>query len=131
MEDTHLEDAEALRLLLEDTTALATDAQRLAELVGRLTHTARHFVESYLAGQSGDPRGLLLEMGAVLERCLAVELGRVGLEDVLGSLRVRFVPNPAPHGVIQLRALVGLRLRLVRGGHPLRRHRRPGPPELP
>ena len=128
MEDTHLEDAEALRLLLDDTISLAHDARQLADLAARLTYTVRRFAETYVAGQPDDPRHLLTEIGAVLERCLAVEHGRIGLADALGSLLFGFVPNPVPHEGIQCREFAALRERLIRRGHPVRARPRPTPP---
>lgn len=126
MQNTHLEDAEALRLLLEDTALLAHDAHRLLELVSGLSHTVHRVAAACVQGQPVDPRQMLTEIGAVVERCHSVELGRVGLEDALGSLRVAFVPNPTPLEGIQAKELVALRARLVRGGHPVRA-RRPRP----
>jgi len=127
MDHTGLEDPEALRLLLEDTISLARDARQLADLLHRLTFTVHRFAETYTTGKPDDPRHLLTEIGAVLERCLAVDLGRVGLEDALGSLRFGFVPNPSPHADIHPKELATLRERLARRAPPGRSRPRPQP----
>lgn len=120
MESTRLEDAEALRNLLDDVEILEREARGLLDAAGRLTHTVRHYCRASLGDGPADPRHLLLELGAALERCAAIDARRAGMEDAVGSLGFTAVPNPSPHPAIQARAEIALRERLAarRGAEP-------------
>lgn len=114
MEHTHLEDAEALRSLWDDVEILEREARLLRDAAARLTHTVRHHAQTWVAGSPGDPRHLLLEVGAALERCTTIDLVRAGIEDALSSLGFASLPNPSPHPRVAERATLELAARLTR-----------------
>lgn len=126
MSETRLDDAEAVRILWDDTTALARDARRLTETADGLTHTLRAFAASMVEGGPCDPRALLGALGATASLCEAIATTRRGMEASASALGVAFVPNPSPHPMVQAQELAELRERIA--GRALRlteRRRRP------
>lgn len=123
MDSSRLEDAEALRNLWEEIEAMARDAQRLSGVTARLTHTVRHAVKAYTEGRKSYPRRLLLEIGAALELCRAIDEERGGLEEAMGSLVVSFAPHPSAHAGIEAQARESLRVRVRVRSRPPAQHR--------
>ena len=111
-QSTPLEDAEALRLLLDNIYSYDRQARQVADLAGRTTHTVRRFVETALSERPDDPRHLLGELGALLELGAALERTQGGLEEALASLVFAWSPRPARCEEIQIRELASLRERL-------------------
>ena len=117
MSETRLEDAEAIRILWDDTVVLARDARQLTEATDALTHTLRAFAAAMVEGEPVDPRALLAALGVTAALCDAVVRARRGMEESASALGFAFVPNPSPHPVIQAQELAELRERLAgRGG---------------
>ncbi len=113
MSDTPLlEDAEAIRMLWDNTLVFDTQANQLAGLTGRLIHTVRRFAQGVVDDQPEDPRELLTELGAALETGIALERTQAGLAEALSSLSFAWSPRPPESEPVQLAALRSLRERL-------------------
>ncbi len=113
MDERRLYDAEALRNLWDGVDRLDREARLLQEATGRVTHMVRLFVTGVVEDQAQDPRHLLLELGAALERCDGVELSRAGITDALDALGFTFAPNPDPQAEIHRSTMSSLRARIA------------------
>lgn len=112
MEETRLDDAEAVRLLWDNCVVMAREARRLTERTDGLTHTIRAFAAGLAQDRPVDPRELLAELGAVAALCEGVRGARAGMEEAASALGFAFVPNASPHPLVQAHELAELRERL-------------------
>ena len=110
---TPLEDAEALRILLDTVFVQEIQARHLLDLAGKLTHTVRRFAETVVDDRPADPAPLLVELGAALEIGAALERTQGGLAEALGSLSFALAPRVPRNPRIQARELETLRERLA------------------
>lgn len=114
MSTAQLDDAEALRNLWDETTALAHDARRLADLTQRLSFTTRRFSQTWLDGAPDDPRHLLTECGALAELVMSVDRATRGVEECLEALGFVCVPRPPSDPQLDRTARAELALRVAR-----------------
>ena len=109
MEETRLDDAEAVRLLWDTAVVMAREARLLTETTDRLTHKIRAFAAEMVEARPIDPRELLAELGAVAALCEGVRGARGGMEEAASALGFAFVPNASPHPLVQAHELAELR----------------------